>query len=181
MVIARDRAYFLADGLVNIDPGPQELADIAILTADFAQGLDIEPHIALLSFSNFGTVRHPQTDKVRRAVQIVHERRPDLNVDGEMQADTAISRAIADERYPFSAVRDANVLIFPNLDAANTSHKLLSALGHVDVIGPALLGLNRSVHPLQPTSGVTDILRMTALAVVQAQEHERREVPAAVT
>jgi len=176
LVIAHERAYFLADGLVNINPGSQVLADIAILTADFVRELDTEPHIAMLSFSNFGSVRRPETDKVRQAVQIVHERRPDLNIDGEMQGDTAISRVIVDERYPFSTVRDANVLIFPNLDAASISYRLLSSLGNVDVVGPVLLGLNRSVHALQPASGVTDILRMTALAVVQAQEHERREV-----
>ena len=177
MVIARQHAYFFADGLVNIDPGPQDLASIAILTADLARGLDIEPHIAMLSFSNFGSVRHPQVEKVRQAVQIVRDRRPDLNVDGEMQADTALSRDIVDGRYPFSQVCEANVLIFPNLDAATASFKLLSRLGEAEVIGPVLLGTNRSVHALHPFSEVRDILRMTSLAVVVAQGLERVALP----
>jgi malate dehydrogenase (oxaloacetate-decarboxylating)(NADP+) len=170
IVISQERAHFFADGLVNIDPGPQELAEIAILTADFAQELDIEPHIAMLSFSNFGAVRHPEAEKMRKAVQIVRERRPDLCIDGEMQADTALSAEIASERYPFSRVRDANVLIFANLDAATSAFKLLSRLGDADVIGPVLVGMNRSVHPLHPGAEVRDIIRMTALAAVEAQE-----------
>jgi malate dehydrogenase (oxaloacetate-decarboxylating)(NADP+) len=170
MVIAREQPYFFADGLVNIDPGPEELADIAILTADFARELEIEPHIAMLSFSNFGSVRHPAAEKMRKAVHILHERRPDLNVDGEMQPDVALSDEIADERYPFSQVRKANVLIFPNLDAANASYKLLSRLGDADLIGPVLVGLNRSVHALQPGADVRDILRMMTMAAVGAQE-----------
>lgn len=173
MVIAHERAYFFADSLVTIDPTAEQLAGIAILTADFVSSLDIEPHVALLSFSNFGSVRHPAPEKVRRALAIIREQRPDLEVDGEMQADTALSPELIDGRYPFSRVRNANVLIFPNLDAANASVKLLSQLGDVEVIGPVLLGTQRSIHPLQPLSQVRDILRMTTLAVVQAQENER--------
>ena len=175
LVIARERAYFFADALVNIEPGSEELADIAILTADFALGLDIEPHIGMISFSNFGSVQHPAAEKVRKAVQLVQERRPDLNVDGEMQADTALSAQIVEERYPFSKVRNANVLIFPNLDAATSCYKVLGRMGEAEIIGPVLLGTNRSVHALQPASEVRDIQRMTTLAVVEAQEHERRE------
>jgi len=178
-VISRDRAYFFADGLVNINPSSSDLADIAILTANFAYGLDIEPHIAMVSFSNFGSVQHPEAEKVRKAVQIVRERRPDLNVDGEVQADIALAGDIMEERFPFSQVRNANVLIFPNLDAANASWKLLSRLGETQVIGPILVGTNKSVHALQPSAEVRDILRMTSLAVVAAQEHERREVETA--
>jgi malate dehydrogenase (oxaloacetate-decarboxylating)(NADP+) len=172
MVITQERAYFLADGLVNITPDPSTLADIAILTADFAADLNIEPRLAMLSFSNFGSVNHPETLKVRLAVQIVRERRPDLCVDGEMQADVALSRHIMSEHFPFSAVRDANVLIFPNLDAANSSYKLLSRLGEADVVGPVLVGTAKSVHALQPSADLREILRMTTLAVVAAQ-HSR--------
>jgi malate dehydrogenase (oxaloacetate-decarboxylating)(NADP+) len=169
LVITRSRAYFLADGLVNIAPDASSLAEIAILTADFAAELDIEPRIAMLSFSNFGSVNHPETLKMRHAVQIVRDRRPDLRVDGEMQADVALSGQIMDEQFPFSAVRDANVLIFPSLDAANSSYKLLSQLGAADVVGPVMVGMNKSVHPLQPSADQREILRMTALAVVAAQ------------
>lgn len=173
MVLARNRAYFFADGLININPDAIELAEIALLTADFVRELDIEPHVAMLSFSNFGSVPDPESDKVRRAVRIVETRRPDLNIDGEMQADTALSAVIADEYYPFSRVREANVLIFPNLDAANSAIKVLSQLGDVEVIGPILVGADKSVQVLQHAVEVADIVRLTALAVVDAQELER--------
>jgi malate dehydrogenase (oxaloacetate-decarboxylating)(NADP+) len=173
MVIARDRAFFFADGLVNIDPGASELAEIAIQTADFAAALGIEPRIAMVSFSNFGSVRHPQTAKVRQAVQLIGERRPDLPVEGEMQADTALSGEIVDRFYPFSGVREANILVFPNLDATNSSVKVLAQLGDVEVIGPILLGASRSVQVLQRAARVRDIVRIASMAVVDAQELAR--------
>ena len=131
---------------------------------------DIEPRLALLSFSNFGSTRHPFTDKVRRAVEILHERRPDLAADGEMMADTAVVPAIVDELYPFSKVRDANVLVFPNLEAANIAYKLMQRLGGVETIGPILLGMNKSVHVLQNGEEVRGIVNIAALAVIDAQE-----------
>jgi malate dehydrogenase (oxaloacetate-decarboxylating)(NADP+) len=169
MVITQTRAYFLADGLVNIDPDDERVAEIAVITADFVRDLDIEPRIAMLSFSNFGSVHHPQAEKMRRAAEIVRQRRPDLCVDGEMQADVALSPQIMEERYPFSPLRDANVLIFPNLDAANSSYRLLLQLGEADVVGPVLVGTAKSVHALHPSADLREILRMCALAVVQAQ------------
>ncbi len=108
----------------------------------------------MVSFSNFGSVRHPAADKMRQATAIVRERRPDIVVDGEMQADTALSPEIADERYLFSEVRDANVLIFANLDAANAAFKVLAQLGEAHVLGPVLLGTSHSVHPVQPSVDV---------------------------
>jgi malate dehydrogenase (oxaloacetate-decarboxylating)(NADP+) len=175
MIIARDRAYFFADGLVTIEPGPEEVAEIAIVTADFVQSLNIEPRIAMLSFSNFGSVKHPAATKMRQAVEIVRHRRPDLAVDGEMQADVALSPEVVDELFPFSQVRDANVLIFPNLDAANIAFRLLFRLGQGDIVGPVLVGTAKSVHPLNPTEGARDILRMAALAVVGAEQHDRTD------
>jgi malate dehydrogenase (oxaloacetate-decarboxylating)(NADP+) len=172
LVIARNRLYFFADGLVNIDPGPADLAEIAILTADFVRDFDITPRVAMVSFSNFGSVRHPETDKVRQATTMVRERRPDIVIDGEMQADTALSPDIAEEHYPFSTVRSANVLVFANLDAANAAFKVLAQLGEAHVLGPVLLGTNRSVHPVQPSVDVHSLLTLGALAVVEAQQHE---------
>jgi malate dehydrogenase (oxaloacetate-decarboxylating)(NADP+) len=174
LIIARGRLYFFADGLINIDPDSGSLAETAILTADFARQLDIEPHIAMISFSNFGSLRTPASLKVRQAVQIVRERRPDLNVDGEMQADTALSSEIAGDYYPFSEISGANVLVFPGLDTANATVKVLSQLGDLDVIGPVILGASKSVQVLQHGSQLRDIMRMTALAVVGAQDLERR-------
>ncbi len=170
LVIARGRVYIFADGLINIDPEATQLAEIAIVTADFARQLDIDPHIAMISFSNFGSLRHPGSEKVREAVRLVRERRPDLNVDGEMQADTALSSQIMEEYYPFSRVRGANVMIFPSLDAANSSLKVLSQLGDVEVIGPIIVGAAKPVQVLQHGFGPRDIQRIAAIAAVEAQE-----------
>ena len=149
LMIVEDRSYFFTDTTVNINPDAETLADIAILGADFAKTLDIEPRVAMLSFSNFGSTPHPLSHKVRDAVELVRARRPDLAVDGEMQADSAVVDAIVNERYPFSEVRDANVLVFPDLGAANIAYKLLDRLGAVEAIGPVLLGMGAPVHVLQ--------------------------------
>src|SRR5439155_743880 len=124
------QTFFFADCAVNIDPDAETLAEIASATAEFVGRLGIEPRVALLSFSNFGSVRHPAAEKVQRAVALLHEREPALQADGEMQADTAVVERILTRTYPFSRLRGAaNVLIFPNLDAANISYKLLSRVG----------------------------------------------------
>ncbi len=170
IIIANDRVYFFTDTTVNIDPTPNELAEIATLAADFAREFNVRPRIAMLSFSNFGSVRHPLTLKVKEAVEIVRQRRPDLLIDGEMQADTAVSPDTVD--YPFSQVKDANVLVFPNLESANIAYKLVHRLGGAETIGPILLGVGRPVHVLQTGDEVRDIVRMTAVAVMDAQNRE---------
>lgn len=170
IMIVRDKVYFFADTTVNIDPTAEDLAEIACLAADGARRLNFEPRIAMLSFSNFGSTRHPFADKVRRAVEIVRDRRPDLTIDGEMMADTAVVPAIIDELYPFSRVRAANVLVFPNLEAANTAYKLMQRLGGAEAIGPVLLGVNKPVHVLQRGDEVRDIVNIAAMAVIDAQE-----------
>ncbi len=169
MMIVRDKAYFFSDATVNIDPSAEDLAEIASLAADAACRFDIQPRIAMLSFSNFGSTRHPFAEKVRRAVEILRECRPDLVVDGEMMADTAVMPEIIDELYPFSQVRDANVLIFPDLEAANVAYKLLQRLGGAEAIGPVLLGMGKPIHVLQRGDEVRDIVNIAALAVVDAQ------------
>ena len=165
----KSRPFFLTDATVNIDPTAEDLAEAAILVAELAHQFDIEPKIAMLSFSNFGSVRHPQSDKMRRAAEIVRERRPDLAVDGEMQADTAVVAEIVAQRYPFSQVSEANVLVFPSLEAANVSYKLLERIGGAEVVGPVLLGMGKSVHVLQAGDEVQKIVRMAAMAVMDAQ------------
>jgi malate dehydrogenase (oxaloacetate-decarboxylating)(NADP+) len=169
IIIVRDKVYFFSDATVNIDPSAEDLAEIASLVADEVRRFDIEPRIAMLSFSNFGSTRHPFSEKARRAVEILRERRPDLPVDGEMMADTAVVPSIVDELYPFSLVRDANVLIFPDLEAANVAYKLLQRLGGAEAIGPVLLGMGKPVHVLQQGDEVRDIVNIAALAVVDAQ------------
>ena len=174
ILMFRDRVLFLADTTVNIDPAAEELAEIAVLTANFARRFRIEPRVAMLSFSNFGSNHHPSAVKVRRAVEHVHRLDPDLEVDGEMQADTAVLGSILEESYPWSRLREpANVLIFPELQSANIAYKLLWRLADVEAIGPILLGMEKPVHVLQRGVEVADIVNMTAIAVVDA--HERDE------
>ena len=168
IMIVNDRPYLFTDTTVNIDPSAEDVADIACLAAGFARRLDIEPRVALLSFSNFGSTRHPSSEKMRRAVELIRERCPGLAVDGEMQADTAVVPEIVEERFPFSQVKDANVLVFPSLDAANVAYKLLARLGNAEAIGPILLGMGAPVHVLQTGDDVRDIVDIAAVAVMDA-------------
>src|SRR5205809_1874342 len=175
MMIFRQQTFFFADCTVNIDPDAETLAAIASATASFVSRLGVEPRRAMLSFSNCWSVTHPAADKVQRAAPLLHEREPALQVDGEMQADTAVGERILTKTYPFSKLRGpANVLIFPNLDAANISYKLLSRVGGADAIGPILVGMAQPVHVLQRGSEVNDIVNMAVIAAVDAQEHGRR-------
>ena len=171
VLIFKHRLLFLADTTVNIEPSAEDLAEIAVESARVARRFEVSPRIALLSFSNFGSTRHPFSEKMRRAVDMVRERAPDLTVDGEMQADTAVTPEIAQEAYPFSAIQgDANVLIFPDLQSANIAYRLLIRLGGAEAIGPILMGLSRPVHVLQQGCDVSAIVNMAAIAVLDAQE-----------
>jgi malate dehydrogenase (oxaloacetate-decarboxylating)(NADP+) len=171
MMVFKNDVCFFADTTINIEPNAEQLAEIAIMAADAAKNFDLEPRIAMLSFSNFGSVRHPLSEKVARAVKIVKMRRPDLKVDGEMQADTAVVPSILNETYSFSELKEkANVLIFPNLEAGNIAYKLMNRLGGAEAIGPILMGVSKSIHVLQRNCEVNDIVNMTAIAVIDAQK-----------
>lgn len=170
LITPKGHLYFLADCTVNIEPTAEELAEIALSTAHVAREFDVEPRIAMLSFSNFGSTRHPLSEKMRMATEIVKRRAPELMVDGEMQADTAVTPEILEETYPFSSLKGgANVLIFPNLESANIAYKLLNRIGGVEVLGPILVGMSRPVHVLQRGAEVNDIVNMATIAVVDAQ------------
>ena len=171
MVALRDRELlFFGDTAVNIDPDADTLTDVALLTAGFVEKLGIVPRIAMVSFSNFGSVRHPQTQKVRQAVMQVKQLRPDIEIDGEMQVDAALNTEILRSQYAFSDLKGAaNVLIFSGLAAANSAYKLLAELGGAEVIGPILLGMRHPVHFLQRGSTVQDIVNLVTLAAVDAQ------------
>ena len=169
-MIVNKKVYIFTDATVNIEPTSEELAEIACLAANFAIQLGLEPRVAMLSFSNFGSAEHPLSKKVRDAVKILKERVPNLAVDGEMQADTAVVPEIIDERYPFSEVRDANVLVFPALESANVAYKLLNRLGGATTIGPILLGTGAPIHVLQRGADVRDIVNMAAVAAMDAIE-----------
>jgi malate dehydrogenase (oxaloacetate-decarboxylating)(NADP+) len=172
LMILKGRVYLFTDATVNINPDAETLAELAILAADFARSLEIKPQVAMLSFSNFGSTPHPAADKVRAAVELVRQKRPDIPVDGEMQADTAVVADIIEQRYPFSQVKDANVLVFPDLEAANVAYKLLARLGGADAIGPILLGMGAPVHVLQAGDDVEDIVAVAALAAMDAQSRK---------
>lgn len=169
LIVVKGRLYLFTDATVNIDPNAETLAEIALLAAEFAETMEMEARVALLSFSNFGSTPHPHSRRVQEAVQILHQRKPELVVDGEMQADTAVVQDIIEDRFPFSRVKDANVLVFPDLQSANIAYKLLSRLGDAEAIGPVLLGMGAPVHVLQAGDDVEDIVAMAAVAAMDAQ------------
>jgi malate dehydrogenase (oxaloacetate-decarboxylating)(NADP+) len=174
MMVFKRGIFFLADTTVCIDPTSEELAETAILAAEMARVLEIEPRIAMLSFSNFGSVKRPDAIKVKRAVEMVKERAPQLVVDGEMQSDTAVTPEILAADYPFSTLKGAaNVLIFPDLTSGNICYKLLNRLGGADAIGPILMGMKKPIHVLQRGDDVVNIINMAAIAVVDAQNSQR--------
>ena len=161
---------FFADAAVNINPDAETLAEIAQLAVRFVRVLGITPRVAMLSFSNFGSANHGASRKVAKAVQLVRALEPDLEIDGEMQADTAVNQHILTNTYSFSHLTEpANVLVFPDLGSANASTKLLSELGGADLVGPVLLGMSRPFHVLQRDSSVEQVLNLIALASVDAQ------------
>jgi malate dehydrogenase (oxaloacetate-decarboxylating)(NADP+) len=176
VLLLKERAFFFADTTVNIDPSAEDLAEIAIHSADTASHFDIKPRVAMISFSNFGNTAHPLADKVRRAVEIVRRRRPDLECDGEMQADTAVLPGFLQEHYPFARLTGpANVLVFPELQSANAAYKLVWRLANADVIGPILMGMRAPIHVLQQGVDVPDIVNMAAYGVVDAQTRPSRD------
>ncbi len=173
LVATRNRVLFFADTAVNVDPDAETLAEIALLTAQLARDFDVEPRVAMLSYSNFGSSRHPRAQIVRDAVDLVRRREPTLRVDGEMQASTALSDRELAEEFPFNRLGgEANVLVFPNLDAANIGYKMVQSLDSAEVIGPILVGIRKPVYILQRADEVKDIVNLAAIAAVQAQKRE---------
>ncbi len=170
IVIIKRKIFFFADTTVNVEPTAEQLAEIAINSAETVKMFDIVPKIAMLSFSNFGSAPYPQSQKVAQAVQIVKSKRPDLIIDGEMQADTAVVPEKLETEFPFSNLKGgANLLIFPNLDSGNIAYKLLQRLTDAIVIGPILVGMKKPVHVIQKGDTERDIINMSAIAVVEAE------------
>ncbi len=173
IVVTKSDVYFFADATVNINPNSDQLAEIAISAADTVRQFDVKPRIAMVSFSNFGSSLNSDSIKVRDAVKIVKQRRPELIIDGEMQADTAVTPEIL-AQYPFNELKGkANVLIFPDLNSGNIAYKLMSRIGQATVIGPILMGMRKPVHVLQRGATVDDIINMTAIAVVEARTQSK--------
>ncbi len=179
IVVTKKEVYFFSDCTVNVDPNPEQLAEIAISTADTVKQFDIVPRVAMLSFSNFGSAPYPQSNKVKEAVQLIKKLRPDLIVDGEMQADTAVVPQILEKDFPFSSIKGgANVLVFPTLEAGNIAYKLMARIGQATVIGPILMGMKKPIHVLQRGATVDDIINMTAIAVVEANHKKPANIKA---
>jgi malate dehydrogenase (oxaloacetate-decarboxylating)(NADP+) len=177
MMIFKKRVLWFADTTVNIEPTAEELADIAIQTAALAQSFMVqEPKVAMLSFSNFGSNSHPSAQKVRLATEIVKKRAPSLIIDGEMQADTAVTPEISTESYLFNKVAgDANVLIFPDLQSGNIAYKLMARMGGAEAIGPILVGMNKPVFVLQQNSDVNDVVNMAAITAMEIHLRKKGE------
>jgi malate dehydrogenase (oxaloacetate-decarboxylating)(NADP+) len=170
MMIFKNQTIFIADATVNIEPTAEDLAEIALLTAEKVRQFNIEPRIAMLSFANFGSTQHPLVQKVQKALAIVRRKAPRLMIDGEMQADTAVVPEVLSEIYPFSTLKGgANVLICPDLTSANIAYKLLARLGGAVAVGPILLGIRKPVYLLVPGNEVTDIVNISAMAVFESQ------------
>jgi malate dehydrogenase (oxaloacetate-decarboxylating)(NADP+) len=169
--------YFFSDTTVNLDPNAQELAQIIELTARGVRFFDIEPRMAVLSYSNFGSSKGDVPEKTREAVRIARSKNPKLIVEGDIQANVALNMEIQQETYPFSALANeaANTLIFPNLASGNIAYKLLMEIGGAEAIGPILLGMKKPVHILQLGSSIREIVNMTAIAVVDSQLHDQND------
>ena len=171
MMVFKNKTVFIADATVNINPTAEELAATAILVNDKVKQLHFEPKVAMLSFSNFGSTKHPLSDKVRIATEIVKVKRPDIIIEGEMQADIAFKPDVISELFPFSNLKEnPNVLICPDLTSANIAYKLLSVLGGATSIGPMLLGIKHPVYLLSSQCYVDEIVNITAMAVFEAEE-----------
>jgi len=171
LLLFEDRMIFIADTTVNQDPTAEELAEIAFLASQAAEHyFGVEPRVAMLSYSNFGSNIDHRSQKVRDAVGIAERRWPDLMIEGEMQADTAVEPNLARETFPLSRIQgDANILVCPDLESANIAYKLLWRLGKVEAIGPILIGIDAAVHVLQRGVDVNDVVNMAALCVLKAQ------------
>ncbi|MEE9363912.1 MAG: NADP-dependent malic enzyme [Cellulophaga sp.] len=177
IMITERGPLFLADTALNIDPDADGLAEIAQMTANVAETFGFDPVLALLSYANFGSSTHPKATKVREAVKILHAKNPSLVVDGEIQIDFALNKELLQSNFPFSklAGKKVNTLIFPNLESANITYKLLKELNGADSIGPIVVGLRKSVHILQLGASVDEMVNMAAVAVIDAQEREKRK------
>jgi malate dehydrogenase (oxaloacetate-decarboxylating)(NADP+) len=177
LMITNRGPMFLSDTAINTNPTPEELAKIAIMTANTAKMFGIAPVIAMISFSNFGSSNNESATKVREAVDYLHKNHPEMIIDGEIQADFALNPEMLKAKFPFSklAGKKVNTLIFPNLESANITYKLLKELNKVDSIGPIMLGMGKPVHIFQLGASVEEMVNMAAIAVIDAQELEKKK------
>jgi malate dehydrogenase (oxaloacetate-decarboxylating)(NADP+) len=174
MMMTEKGPVFFGDTTVNVDPTVEELVDLTLLLEKSVRKFNIQPRIALLSYSNFGSNEGIIPEKVRKAVNILHEKHPNIIVDGDMQANFAMNNGLLKDNFPFSRLADepANTLVFPNLESGNIAYKLLQELGGAEAVGPILLGLKKPVHIVQLGSSVREIVNMITIAVLDVQGKE---------
>lgn len=177
LMLTKRGPLFLSDTAINIDPSASELAKIAHMTAYTMRMFGVEPAMAMISYDNFGSSKHPSASKVKNAVSILHKISPDFAVDGGLQTDFALNAEALKSKFPFSrlAGKKVNALVFPNLAAANSNYKLLKEFDDADSIGPIMLGMRKPVHILQLGASVEEIVNMVAVVVIDAQQKEKRE------
>jgi len=175
MMILQNSVKFFGDTVFNIFPDAEQLADITLQMADAVQGFGIRPRIAMISYSNFGSVRHPDVTRIHRTLEIVRERRPDLEIDGEMQPEMALDATKRQGAYGFSRLtRAANTLVFPSLAAGNAAYQIAKAIGGASTLGPILLGVAKPVAAMQNEASVDEIVNMTSHVVLKAQQAQPR-------
>ena len=176
MMLTDRGPIFISDTSINIDPTAKELAKIGFMTSKIVEMFGIKPVMAMLSYTNFGSSKHPNAEKVTDAVAYLHRYYPDLVVDGPLQSDFALNRDMLEERFPFSEIakKNVNTLIFPNLESANITYKLMKELNKNQSVGPILLGLKEPIHVLQLGASVDEIVNMAAVAVIDAQQKQKR-------
>ncbi|MCF6213045.1 MAG: NADP-dependent malic enzyme [Flavobacteriaceae bacterium] len=176
IMLTKRGPIFFSDTAINVNPTAKELAKIAVMTATTMSLFGVKPNLAMLSYSNFGSSGKPEAKKVAEAVAIMHKNHPKINVDGEIQADFALTGLMQKENFPFSKLngKPVNGLIFPNLDAANISYKILKGLNKIESVGPIVMGLKKPAHLIQFGSSVDEIVNMTCIAVVDAQEKSKQ-------
>jgi malate dehydrogenase (oxaloacetate-decarboxylating)(NADP+) len=176
MMMTSRGPMFLSDTAINVNPSAEDLAKIALMTAKTVRMFGMEPVIAMVSFSNFGSSHNESSRKIREAVAYLHKYYPDLIVDGEIQTDFALNSELLKSKFPFSKLvnKKVNTLIYPNLDAANITYKMLKELNKADSIGPIMMGLDKPVHIFQLGASVEEMVNMAAVAVVDAQEKGRK-------
>jgi allosteric NADP-dependent malic enzyme (EC 1.1.1.40) len=178
LMLTKRGPLFISDTSINIDPSAKELANIAQMTNYTMKMFGLKPVIAMISFSNFGSSKHPEAKKVGEAVKLLHRMSPETIVDGEMQTDFALNPQMLKEKFPFSklAGKKVNALVFPNLESANSAYKLIKELNKVDSIGPIMLGMRKPIHILQLGASVDEIVNMAAVSVIDAQEKEKNRL-----
>ena len=183
MMLTKKGPVFIGDATVNVDPTVEELVDITALIDHSVRQFNVKPRIAVLSYSNFGSNDGEIPNKTRETVRILHERFPDMVVDGDLQANFALNPTLLSDNFPFSTLNGApaNTLIFPTLESGNIAYKLLQEIGDAEAVGPILLGLKKSVHVLQLGSSVREIVNMVTIAVVDAQEKAENEPQEAIS